>query len=228
MSLYTTEVRYICEEAYGADESSGQKDVNKILDAVWSSVIPQEWPIFDEAYRPVLCKKILKHYYTREIGLETVGLWKLKLETKLAEIMPYYNELYQTKLLKFDPFHDTDYYREHEGSGAGTNAESSSDSSESESENWNVYSDTPQGALTNVKNDAYLTDARKVTDNSSASASGSREGEYSNTDQYIDHVYGKMNSTSYMSLIKELRETLINIDMMIINDLADLFFLLWR
>lgn len=223
MSLYTTEVRYICEQAYGLDESVGQQDVNKILATVWDAVIPQEWPIFDEAYRPVLCQKILKHYYTREIGFETVGLWKLKIETKLAEIMPYYNELYQTKLLKFDPFHDVDYYKAHEGSGSGTNAESNSDSTEAE--NWNVYSDTPQGALTNVDNNTYLTDARKVTDNTTVN--GSREGEYANTDQYLDHVYGKLNSASYMSLLKELRETLINIDMMIINDLADLFFLLW-
>lgn len=228
MSLYTTEVRYICEKAYGLDESAGGDDVNKIIEAVWPVVIPQSWPIFDETYRPVLCQKILKHYYTREIGLETVGLWKLKLETKLAEIMPYYNELYRTTLLKFDPFREVDYTKEHEGSGAGSNAESNSDSTETEAENWNVYSDTPQGGLVNVDNNNYLTDARKVTDNSTVTASGSREGQYANTDQYIDHVYGKMTGTSYMKLLQELRETLINVDMMIINDLKDLFFLLWR
>lgn len=227
MSLYTTEVRYICETAYGLEDSTGQSEVNQILTSVWDKVIPQDWPIFDEAYRSVLCQKILKHFYTREIGLETVGLWKLKLETKLQEIMPYYNELYETKLLKFDPFHDVDYYRAHEGSGAGSNSEASSDSSETDMTNWNVYSDTPQGALTNVDKETYLTDARKVTDTGTVTNTGSRNGSYSNTDEYIDHTYGKMNSTSYMSLLKELRETLINIDMMIINDLADLFFLLW-
>ena len=228
MSLYTTEVRYICETAYGLEDSAGLSEVNQILATVWNKVIPQDWPIFDEAYRSVLCQKILKHYYTREIGQETVGLWKLKLETKLQEIMPYYNELYETKLLKFDPFHDVDYYRAHEGSGAGSNSESSSDSTETDTTNWNVYSDTPQGALTNVDKETYLTDARKVTDTGTVSNTGSRSGNYSNTDEYIDHTYGKMNSTSYMSLLKELRETLINIDMMIINDLANLFFLLWR
>lgn len=228
MSLYTTEVRYICETAYGLEDSAGLSEVNQILASVWNKVVPQDWPIFDEAYRSVLCQKILKHFYTREIGLETVGLWKLKLETRLQEIMPYYNELYETKLLKFDPFHDVDYYRAHEGSGAGSNSETSSDTTETDTTNWNVYSDTPQGALTNVKNDSYLTDARKVTDESTVENTGSRSGSYSNTDEYIDHTYGKMNSTSYMSLLKELRETLINIDMMIINDLNDLFFLLWR
>ena len=48
------------------------------------------------------------HYYTREIGFETVGLWKLKLQTKLNEIMPYYNKLYETELLKYNPLYDVD------------------------------------------------------------------------------------------------------------------------
>lgn len=32
---------------------------------------------------------------------------------------------------------------------------------------WDVYSDTPQGALTNVENETYLTNARRITDNGS-------------------------------------------------------------
>ena len=220
MSLYTTEVRYICEEAAGLEESVGEKSVNEILDEVWDKVVPQKWPIFDENYRAVLTKKILKHYYTREIAFETVGLWKLKIETKLDEIMPYYNELYMTKMLKFDPFRDVDYYREHAGKDSGSH----DDTGTRGNTNWNVYSDTPQGALTNVANETYLTDARKITDNGSTSNSGT----YNNTDEYLDHVYGKMNTKSYMALLKELRDTIINIDMMIINDLKDLFFMLWR
>ena len=216
MSLYTTEVRYICEEAAGLEESVGQEDVNEILSKVWDKVVPQKWPIWDEAYRPVLTQKILKHYYTREIAYETVGLWKLKLETKLDEIMPYYNELYATKLLKFDPFRDADYYREHAGRDEGGNT------TENGNTTWNVYSDTPQGALTNVANETYLTDARKITDN------GNTSGTFNSTDEYLDHIYGKMPGRSYQSLLKELRETLINIDLMIINDLKDLFFMLWR
>ena len=228
MSLYTTEVRFICEEAAGLEESKGLSDVDNILKETWDKVIPQNWPIWDEEYRSVLCQKILKHYYTREIGLETVGLWKLKLETKLNEIMPYYNELYATKLLKFDPFRDTDYYKEHEGSGAGENTRSGEYGGENGGTTWNLFSDTPQGSLTNVDQEKYLTDARKITDDRTNSSTAEEGGTYSNTDEYIDHVYGKLGNRSYMKLLKELREVIINIDVMIINELKELFFMLWR
>lgn len=280
MSLYTTEVRYICEKAAGLEESKGFDDVNDILKTTWDKVIPQGWEIFDEEYRPVLCQKILKHYYTREIGLETVGLWKLKMETKLNEIMPYYNELYRTKLMVYDPFRDIDYWREHKGSGTvdstgnRTNTNQLAEATHDERDNvvnvadsgnnagtgqraateWNAYSDTPQGALTNVANNTYLTNARKIEDNEStehhenyqraqnttqdddrngtrnvsSNASEDTENNVNSTDEYLEHIFGKYNSRSYMSLIKEVRDIIVNIDLMIINDLKDLFMLLWR
>ena len=87
MSKYTTELRYICE-MYAGGESKGYSDVNKVIQAAIPKVFDFDFPIFDEAYRNVLCTKILKHYYTREIAAETVGLWKLWLDTKMNEIMP--------------------------------------------------------------------------------------------------------------------------------------------
>lgn len=113
MSKYTTQVRFICETAAGLSESEGQASVNKIIAAAIPSVFDFNFPIFDEAYRNVLESKILKHYYTREIGLESVGLWKLKMDTKLNEIMPYYNQLYKSELLDFNPFYDVDLTRDH-------------------------------------------------------------------------------------------------------------------
>ena len=113
MSKYTTEVRFICETAAGLRESEGLSSVKQILAAAVPKVFDFDFPIFDESYRNVLETKILRHYYTREIGLETVGLWKLKLETKLNEIMPYYNQLYKSELLEFNPFYDVDLTRDH-------------------------------------------------------------------------------------------------------------------
>lgn len=113
MSKYTTQVRFICETASGLSESEGQTSVKQIIAAAIPSVFDFDFPIFDESYRNVLETKILKHYYTREIGLETVGLWKLKLDTKLNEIMPFYNQLYKSELLEFNPLYDVDLTRDH-------------------------------------------------------------------------------------------------------------------
>ena len=113
MSKYTTQVRFICETAAGLSESEGQASVKQIIAAAIPSVFDFDFPIFDESYRNVLETKILKHYYTREIGLETVGLWKLKLDTKLNEIMPFYNQLYKSELIEFNPMYDVDLTRDH-------------------------------------------------------------------------------------------------------------------
>ena len=119
MSKYTTEVRYICETAAGLTNSEGYNSVEDIIYKALPSVFNFTFPIFDESYRSVIETKILKHFYTREIGFETVGLWKLKLNTKLNEIMPYYNKLYKSELLEFNPLYDVDLTRKHKIEGNG-------------------------------------------------------------------------------------------------------------
>ena len=239
MSNYTTEVRYICEQKAGLYESKGQDDVNSIIANALSDVFNFDFPIFDENYRSILETKILKHYYTREIAFETVGLWQLKLDTKLNEIMPYYNQLYKSELLDFNPFYDVDYTREHEGerndTGHATDELDSSVTStgNNSSNNWDKYSDTPQGAITNIQNETYLTNARQNTGTGTYTDTRTQADERENStsfnslDEYIDKVKGKQGTASYSELLNKFRETFLNIDMMIINDLADLFFNLY-
>ena len=82
MSKYTTEVRYICEVNADLDESKGFNNVDEIITEAAPKIFDFEFPIYDEAYRLPFEKMILRHFYMREIGLETVGLWKLKLWIK--------------------------------------------------------------------------------------------------------------------------------------------------
>lgn len=62
-----------------------------------------KYPIFDEAYREVLNKKIVDEYYFREIGVETPARFKHHLNHTMDMIMPYYNQLYESELLEIDP-----------------------------------------------------------------------------------------------------------------------------
>ena len=107
MSKYTTEVRFICEHFAGLDESKGFTKVNDIVEKARHNIF-EKYPIFDENYRSVLEAKILKHFYTREIGFESVGLWLLKLNQKMCEIMPYYNQFYESQKLTFNPLVNID------------------------------------------------------------------------------------------------------------------------
>lgn len=117
MSKFTTEVRYICEQMYGLDESVGADRIDEVVSATADDILG-EYPIFDENYREVLNTKIIKHFYTREIGFETVGLWKFHLNNKMNEIMPYYNKLYKSELLDFNPLYDVDLSTQHSSTGS--------------------------------------------------------------------------------------------------------------
>ena len=108
MSKYTTELRYICEQFAGLDESVGYNDIDEVIEGSRDKIFDFPYPIFDNEYKPGLEKKIIEHYYTREISEETVGLWKLRLRAKMNEIMPYYNKLYESELLEFNPLYTHD------------------------------------------------------------------------------------------------------------------------
>ena len=235
MSKYTTEVRFICEHAAGFTESQGYNKIDEVISGCLSNVFDFDFPIFDETYRPVLETKILRHYYTREIGLETVGLWKHFLCMRLNEIMPYYNKLYESELLEFNPLYNVKYDTSHEGSASGTMGEDISDSRNRENEyndeTLDKFSDTPQGGLTGVINDNYLTTARKVDSEGTGSEDETytrdRDVNTTNTDEYLRHVEGNNGSRTFSELLMQYRETFINIDMMVINDLNDLFMGVW-
>lgn len=279
MSKYTTEVRFICEQKAGLEGSVGASDVDEVLSKSWNKVVTSNFAIFDEAYREKLVSKVLKHYYLREIGAETVGVWMLWMNTKFEEIMPYYNQLYESARLEFEPFYDVDYTRssqrdvtetEHgsyenkgqtESSGSSTDTGKTSNTrvgktsevGSSDGTSKDLYSDTPQGALTGVESETYLTNARKITENGNnktdvdetvtdsgtsevkGTTSQSINSTLNNTnaktgekgDSFSEGVRGKMGGASYSKMLIEYRDTFINIDMMVINEFKDLFFGLW-
>ena len=299
MSHYTTEVRFICEQYAGEFNSSEYSDIESVIESSRKKIFDFDFPIYDENYRSVLETKILKRYYTREIGFETVALWKFWLNKRLNEIMPYYNQLYKSTLLEFNPFYDADYTTtsnankkfdeansrtstatgnnlrtdalKTETTGTETNTRTdnlhTATNNIEESTNGNtsrdLYSDTPQGALTGVEAENYLTNARKVTEDgnnhttssgtvtntgtqavdsensqetnytgtqkndttNNANENGKRN--YTDTSDYLEHVAGKRNGSSYSVMLQEYRDTFINIDVMIINELSDLFMNVW-
>ena len=115
MSKYTTEVRFICEEAAGLDESVGYNDVNEVVTAAYPKIFDSSLQFYDDETKTRLLPKILLHYYQREIGFETVGLWKMKLNQKMREILPYYNQLYASEALVYDPLKNVDNTHTHNG-----------------------------------------------------------------------------------------------------------------
>lgn len=343
MSVYTTQLRFVCERLAGRTHSASYSETPAVIAAARPKLFNFDYPIYDEAYRPVLENKIINHFYFREIGAETVGQFQFMLARTMNEIMPVYNGLYQSAAMSFNPFYDADYYKDHSGSGAGTKTRNDSSSGTDRSvnsggitterdyekvrtpnttstdtynrtdereidtqdtetlntQNATTYnttetktralkdttrkSDTPQGSLQNIENNTYMSEAQIVdgtgtettgktgtettantgtdtvartgsdtlqqtgtiqkretgtdTDviNESVSETDTKQNtltrnsqgesgeEYSDTDQYLEHIYGKLPGRSYMELLREYRETIINVDMMIIKELEICF-----
>lgn len=209
MSEYTTQVRFICESYAGLQESVGADDVNTIV-ALAAPKIFMNFPIWDEGYRLTLETKILKHFYLREIAHETVGLWRLRLDTYMNELMPVYNKMYAAVSQEFNPLFDVDITRTHEGT--------STDSTNSSGNSVNKYSETPQGSIQNVLDGKYLTTAQAndATSNSNGNS----------TAQYVERVTGKQGTGSYSKLLREYIDKLVNVDMRLMAELEPLFFCL--
>ena len=195
-----------------------------------------EYPIFDENYRSTLNQNILYHYYENEIGFETAPLFRFYLKQKLNEIMPYYNELYkvQKKLidenLLLNNVNITENLQGTNTNNTSTSASSQSNSSNSgTSNNKNLFLDTPQGdEYKGTINDTNY--ATNVTfDNNSSSntiqdtSSNSGSANVSGTNAYIKTIIGNNGAKFNIDVLNDIKNKLMNIDLLIINELNDLF-----
>ena len=277
MSKYTTELRYLIESNFdlGLDD----------------------YPIFDESYRQLLNDKIINHYYFREIGMETAELFKRYLNQTMREIMPYYNQLYKSELLEFNPFYNVDKtitadknnnrVSDFVGNVTGKNQQTTGSennqinnskqqtttaansvgesvgNSTSTNKNKNVASDTPQGFLSinSIDNNTYATtaemtkaesvnntkatsnnsengitdqttaDETKATANSESNATTETDTTNKTTsndfENYVNHVVGKSEGETYSEMLIKFRETFLNIDMMIIDELKTCFMMIY-
>ena len=157
------------------------------------------FPIWDEDHRGELEKKIIEHYYFRQINFETVGRFKFYLNVRLREIMPRYNKLYKTTIYKYNPIENY------------TMEEGSTDKRNGNVDTLNKLSDTPQGELTNLIEGKYVSSATHSSDKT--------EGK----DEHSAWRHGNIGVTTTQQMIEQERKVTIDLDMMIIEDLKDLF-----
>lgn len=180
-----------------------------------------DYPIFDETYRETLNNNILHHYYENEIGFETAPLFRFYLNQKLNEIMPYYNELYKVQKKLIDDkllLNNVNLTEELKG----RNTTQTSSVSQSTNKGKNLFQDTPQGNISqqdiNAQN-VYATNItlndNSINDNSSANGSG--------TNEYIKTIIGNNGGKFNIDVLNDIKNNLMNIDLMIINELYDLF-----
>ena len=190
----------------------------------------KDYPIFDEEYRTILNNKILMHFYMDEIGFETAGLFKVYLNNKMNEIMPYYNELYKKQkdlLLNFDKTTNlTETFTRDNTTDTNTKSNSTSSNTASGSSK-NVYQDTPMGSITQQDIDNYdhasSQEFNKNQNTSSIEDNSNLTGKATSLENYIRTKTGNNGRLYGIEILKMIKNNYMNIDEMVINELQDLF-----
>lgn len=163
------------------------------------------FPIWLEAHRPELEKKIVDHYRFRQIGFETPGRFKFELNKLLREKMPYYIKIWKTTKYVYNPIEN---YNMQEGA-----TDKSTGSTEGTGENLNRYSDTPQGSVDRLDN--YLTSATKDESKHGEKTAGETKHEA--------WRHGNIGVTTTQQMIEQERKATIDVDMMIVDECKVLF-----
>ena len=197
-------------------------------------------------------QKIIDHYIFHQIGVETPARFKHNFKTRIREIMPYYNQLYKSvKLMDEidDPFGNVDIVETFEQESGNIHVSEGTSSSSGEQGVIKVesrsasedatrkFSNTPQGSIDNLDN--YMSEAsvdhRATTEEGNSTDTGTSSAESEVKSQTTDsgtvkHTLtrkGNQGVNTYAHDMNELRQSFINVDMMVIGALRDLFLLIY-
>lgn len=177
-----------------------------------------------------LARKILDHYYMYEIGTETVGLFKHQVKVAMQEIMEEKLPLIYSASLQYNPLVNVNYTETYTGENTTTNTSTSDSTATSTSSGLTVNSDTPQGQINKDSilqgNYASSTSANEIEDEANTTSTGESEG--TGTQVYTKHFEGNQGiSATYQKMIEQYRDNIRMIDREIIEDLRDLFMVIY-
>ena len=177
-----------------------------------------------------LAQKIIDHYYMHEIGSETVALFKHRAKVAMQEIMEEKLPLIYSAALKYNPLTNVNYTETYSGQNTTSNTSSSDTTATSNSSGLTVNSDTPQGQISKANilagNYASSTSANEIDDEANTTSSGESSG--SGTQVYTKHFEGNQGiSATYQKMVEQYRDNIRAIDREIIEDLRDLFMIIY-
>ena len=228
MARYTVQLRKIVESV-GEDEVLKwfqDYDLTNYLSAEEIKVITDRG-----TWSPArLAQKIVDHYYMQEIGLETVGLFKRRVKVAMQEIMEEKLPLIYSASLEYNPLTNVNYTETYSGTSTNENTSSSDTTATSDSSGLTVNSDTPQGQIDKQAilggDYASSTSANEIEDSANTQSSGESSG--TGTQDYTKHFEGNQGiSATYQKMIQQYRENIRAIDREIIEDLRDLFMIIY-
>ena len=194
-----------------------------------------KYDFYEESKKEQFEQKFIDYFYMREIEHATAEEFKHELRTKLNLIAPYYKQLYETELkskniefLLNKDLKET-FIREVESDTESLSNFNNESNGKAKVETLSTTNDTPQNRIDDL--DKYISSASKDknTSDTSSSDNGSSISQNSNTAKEETTLISKGNigTTSSAQLLRDWRDVLINIDMMILEECEELFFKLF-
>ena len=168
-------------------------------------------------------KKFFDKYFDREIYCKNPFVFRRALLGKLNLIMPYYKQLYQTELeakkinfllnkdLKEEFIRDIENNVEGSATSTGTTT----------GESTNIFSDTPEGQITNIEKFMSNGSINKANDSTETNNVSNSTGKTTEKTSFLSQ--GNIGVTSSAELLDKWRSVIINIDQLILDELEDLF-----
>lgn len=135
MAEYTMALREYIERFTQDQEGLSHRER---IEAGRTHLFDFDYPIFDPDYKKTFETHFIRHFYFREIGFETEEDFKFHLETELNQQMPYFNKLFESELIDFDPLKNSETDMTHNKKNNTTSNSSTTGSSHSESEGSNT------------------------------------------------------------------------------------------
>lgn len=237
MSKYTTELRYILN---GAEENVS--DMVQLIDDIRPFLFDFSYPSshMTAKEKESLEKHFIMHYLYNEIGFETAGAFKNRLQSKFLDIMPRYDALYESMHLDLNMFDDfsvttiteTKNNVKSKGTNNTTNSGEVKNTTNTKDTNLSLSSDTPQTNI-DINSVDYVSAINKTTDKSENISTSTNldksDGTSENTTRSkLDgnvHTFG--NNGDNLGKMKKYRDLIINIELEIINECRNLFMLIW-
>ena len=204
MSKYTTELRFIVQNTSLEEVEAWFKDYE-----LSDYLTAQEIAIINDRgtwTKDKLASLIVQHYWMREIGLETVELFKHQAKVAMDEIMEEKAPLIYSASLQYDPLVNVDF----------TETYTENTSQDGNADGLNVNSDTPQGQISK----SSILAGNYATSTGASEGTSHSEG----TQTYTRKQKGNSGAlTTAQALVRDYRKTIIMINRDIIKDLSPLF-----
>lgn len=228
MAKYSMELRNVCNY-YTREE------VEKwFSDYVLTDFLTQEEiEVIEKAgiwNKEKLARKIVNHYFMREIGFETVSLFKHYVKISMEELMEEKLPLIYSIAIKYDPLVNVDFtetFERNQDNEAENRGESNSNSN-SNSENLTITNNTPQTRIQrqNLDSGIYASNVGQNDNNSNINDNTITEsfGTSNSKENYIKKVKGNSGvSATAQKMVEQFRQNIIAIDRDIIKELNSLF-----